>query len=111
MTSHATVDAVAFSQALEQVCKVPPRRTSVPILSEVCVSFDGVLCTLTGTDLDTWLIRKLPASGEAFSFVLCRTREAAKVCRLLEGPLTLELNDTGEGKLRQLTVCISSTVR
>ena len=107
MTSHATADAAAFSQALEQVCKVPPRRTSVPILSEVCVSFDGVLCTLTGTDLDTWLIRKLPASGEAFSFVLCRTREAAKVCRLLEGPLTLELNDTGEGKLRQLTVCIS----
>lgn len=107
MTMRSTVDAKAFSTALAQVSKVL-KKAAIPILEEVQVRFSGEVCTLTATDLNTWLMAEVPARGDAFAFVFRRTKDVAKACRLFEGALALELTDTGEGKERKLTLCIRS---
>lgn len=105
MRKHAVVDAKTFSNALEQTSKVL-RKMSIPILSEVSVRFSGGACTLTGTDMETWLISNVPADGDDFSFVFRRTKEVERASRLFEGELSLELCGAGEGKERVLTLCM-----
>lgn len=105
MRKCAVVDAKAFSDALRQTSKVL-QKMSIAVLSEVSVRFSGGVCTLTGTDMETWLISTVPADGDDFSFVFRRTKEVERACRLFEGDLSLELCDTGEGKDRVLTLCM-----
>ena len=107
MMSKATVNAKEFSTALDQVSKAL-RKSSIPVLSEVRVELSGGHCTLTATDLDTWLLQKIPAEGDDFSLVLSRTKEVAKACRLFDGALELEFIDIGEGKHRSLTLGMHS---
>lgn len=103
MNKKAIVDAREFSQALDQVGKVL-KKSTIPALSEALVRFSGGVCTLTATDLNTWLIKQIPADGDDLAFVFRRTKDVAKACRLFDGELTLELSDTGEGKARRLTL-------
>lgn len=107
MMSKATVNAKEFSTALDQV-STALRKSSIPVLSEVRVEFSGGHCTLTATDLDTWLLQKIPAEGDDFSLVLSRTKEVAKACRLFDGALELEFIDIGEGRHRSLTLGMHS---
>ncbi len=103
MSKKSIVDAKEFSQALDQVSKVL-RKSAIPALSEVLVRFSGDCCILTATDINTWLIKKIPAWGVDFAFVFRRTKDVAKACRLFDGPLTLELSETGEDRNRTLTL-------
>lgn len=105
MIRKASVDAKAFSTALDQVSKTL-RRSSVPVLSEVLVEISGGHCTLIATDMETWLFQKLPAQGDDLSFVFHKTKDVAKACRLFDGELELDFSDTGEGKHRSLTLCM-----
>ena len=88
---RATVDAKAFSEALNHVGKVP-RQSTIPVLAGVLVRFENRRCSITGTDLTTWLTMALPASGEDFAFLLDDPSKASKACRFFDGEMTLELH-------------------
>lgn len=108
MVSKITVDAHMFSEALLQVSSVL-RHMGDPVLhafSEVLVRCRENRCVLTGTDLNTWLVKEIPAQGDDLAFVFKRTREIAKACQLFNGELTLEVSDTGEGDNRSLNLCM-----
>jgi len=87
----ATVDAKAFSEALNHVGKVPQQSTS-PVLAGVLIRFENGCCSITGTSFTTWLTMTLPAGGEEFAFLLNDPSKASKACRFFDGELTLELH-------------------
>lgn len=63
-----TVDARAFSDAMSKVSKVL-RKSPLPILEEITVCIQHGRCTLTATDLETWLVAEIPTLGDDMSFV------------------------------------------
>ncbi len=105
MIKKATLDAKAFSEGLDLVSHVL-KKSVIPQLSEVMVCIRGGRCTLTATDMETWLLREMPAEGDDFSFVFRRTKDVAKACRLFDGVLELELNDSGEDKKWQVNLLL-----
>ena len=105
MVRKAVVDAKTFSSALDQVSKVL-RKSSIPVLAEALVSISDGQCTLTATDIETYLFQTVPARGDDLSFVFRKTKDEAKACRLFDGELELEFSDIGEGKHRSLTLCM-----
>ncbi len=105
MVRKAVVDAKTFSSALDQVSKVL-RKSSIPVLAEALVSISDGQCTLTATDIETYLFQTVPARGDDLSFVFRKTKDVAKACRLFDGELELEFSDIGEGKHRSLTLCM-----
>ena len=100
MTKKAILDAKVFSESLDLVSHVL-KKAVIPHLSEVMVSIRDGRCTLTATDLDSWLLREMPAGGDPLAFVLRRTKEGAKACRHFEGTLELELSDSEENGSRR----------
>lgn len=79
---RATVNARAFSEALTSL--VPVLKTSgIPVLEEVSVRFSNGRCILTATDLNTWVIKEIPASGDNFSFVFSRTKKWSELAAVL----------------------------
>ena len=104
---RAVVDAKAFSKALDKVSKALGKSKYIPALKEAMVRFSGGRCVLTGTDMNTWLTVEIPAQGDDFAFVFYRTANIAKACRRFGEELTLELTETGEGRKRQLRLCMS----
>jgi len=97
----SSVDAKAFSNALDQVSKVL-KKSVLPILSEVSVRFSEDRCVLTATDLETWITTEIPARGDTFSFVFSRTKDVARACRLFDGDLIIEMTQTGDERKRSL---------
>lgn len=87
---RAIVDAKAFSEALNSVSKLLPKST-VPILECVLIRLEKGLCSLTASDLSTYLTLELPAQGDDFSFALQKPLTAVKACRYFKGELALEL--------------------
>lgn len=100
MNKKATIDAKAFFEGLDQVSKAL-QKSSIPVLSEVSVRFEDGACILTATDLDTWLIKRIPAQGDDLSFIFMRTKDVAKACRLFDGTLVLELEETCSEKSKE----------
>ena len=88
---RATVDAKAFSEALNHVGRVP-RQSTIPVLAGVLVRFENGRCSITGTDFTTWLTITRPAVGDDFTFLLDNPSDASKACRFFDGKLTLELH-------------------
>lgn len=107
---RAIVDAKEFSQALDKVSKVI-KRSAIPVLGGVLVQVANGRCTLTATDLTTWLIAEIPAQGEDLSFVLLRIKDTARACRHFNGELTLETAESGSGRDRRLLLAMSCGVR
>ena len=103
---RATVDAKAFVQALDRVSGII-RKSSIPVLNAVLVRFGDGHCTLTATNIETYLSAALPAQGDAFAFLLDRPRETARAFRQFEGELTLEQTEKGEGDRRRITLALS----
>lgn len=93
----STVDAKAFSAALDKVSKVL-RKSAVPIIEQICVRFEGDRCICTATDLITWVSVELPAQGDVFSFAFTKTRDVVKVSRFFDGNLVVELRELGGAK-------------
>ena len=77
MRKKATIDAKTFSEGLDQVSRAL-QKSSYPALSEVSVRVEDGICILTATDLDTWLIKRIPAQGDDLAFVFSRTRRLQK---------------------------------
>ena len=104
----STVDAKAFSAALDKVSKVL-RKSAVPIIEQICVRFEGDRCICTATDLITWVSVELPAQGDVFSFAFTKTRDVVKVSRFFDGNLVVELRELGGGirclSRRRLPAC------
>ena len=55
--SRAVVDAKEFSHAMSKVSKIL-KKCAIPILEEVCLRIQNGRCTLTATDLETWLMSR-----------------------------------------------------
>lgn len=103
---RAKVDAKAFIQALDRVSGLI-RKSSIPVLNAVLVRFEEDRCTLTSTNIDTYLSAVLPTQGDAFAFLLDRPRETARAFRQFEGELALEQTETGEGDRRRIKLALS----
>lgn len=103
---RAKIDAKDFVQALEQVSGMI-RKSSIPVLNAVLVRFEVDRCTLTSTNIDTYLSVDLPAQGDNFAFLLDRPRETARAFRQFEGELILEQTEKGEGEHRRITLALS----
>lgn len=103
---RAKVDAKEFVQALERVSGLV-RNSSIPVLNAVLIRFEADRCTLTSTNINTYLSAALPAQGDGFAFLLDRPRETARAFRQFEGELALEQTETGEGERRQIKLTLS----
>ena len=103
---RAKIDAKDFVQALERVSGMI-RKSSIPVLNAVLVRFEADRCTLTSTNIDTYLSVDLPAQGDDFAFLLDRPRETARAFRQFEGELILEQTEKGEGEHRRITLALS----
>lgn len=68
------VDAKAFSEAMNKVSRVL-KKSAIPILEEIRVSVKDGVCTLTATDLETWLTARLPVKGDDMSFTFFKTKD------------------------------------
>ena len=84
---NTMVDPREFSVALSRVMKLAAKRSPVPALEQVKVSFTPSACTLTATDLEQWGVMDLPAEGESFSFVLGNAKEVQKMLDRQREPL------------------------
>ena len=106
---RAKVDAKAFIQALERVSGLI-RKSAIPALEGVLVRLEQDRCTLTSTNLNTYLSAELPAQGDEFACLLGRPRETARAFRQFDGELALEQTETGEGDRRRikLVLCCGS---
>lgn len=107
---RAIVDAKEFSQALDRVSKVI-KRSSIPILEGVKVQVSDGRCTLTATDLTTWLSTGISARGDDLGFVFRRTKDVVRACRYFDGELTLELTESGSGRDHCPQLAMSCGVR
>lgn len=87
----STVDAKAFSDALKKAGGIL-KKSVVPILEEIRVDFTNGKCTITATDLATWMTVELPAEGDEFSFVFSNTKKIMKACQYYAGTLTITLS-------------------
>ena len=110
MSKNATIDAKAFSEGLDQISKVL-QKSPIPVVSEVSVRIEDGACILTATDLDTWLSKQIPAQGDDLAFVFTRTKDVAKACRMFDGPLVLELEETCSEKNTERSLLMSCGVR
>lgn len=103
---RAKVDAKKFIQALDKVSDLI-RKSAIPALTAVLIRFEADQCTLTSTNLDSYLSIKLPAQGDDFAFLLGRPKETARAFRQFDGELLLEQTETGDGAKRRITLVLS----
>lgn len=89
------VDARAFSDAMTKVSRVL-KKCAIPILEEIRVSVKDEICTLTGTDLDTWLTARFPVEGDDMAFTFYKTKDVMKACSHFDGELSIELYEHPE---------------
>ena len=94
--SRAVVDAKEFSHAMSKISKIL-KKCAIPILEEVCLRIQNGRCTLTATDLETWLTAELPASGDDMFFAFRKTKDILRACSHFAGELTMEFSETRSG--------------
>lgn len=94
--SRAVVDAKEFSHAMSKVSKIL-KKCAIPILEEVCLRIQNGRCTLTATDLETWLTAEFPASGDDMFFAFRKTKDILRACSHFAGELTMEFSETRSG--------------
>ena len=104
--SRAVVDAKEFSHAMSKISKIL-KKCAIPILEEVCLRIQNGRCTLTATDLETWLTAELPASGDDMFFVFRKTKDILRACSHFAGELTMEFSETRSGskKAGKILLC------
>lgn len=91
--SRAVVDAKEFSHAMSKVSKILKKVRNTH--SGGGLSPDSEWrCTLTATDLETWLTAELPASGDDMFFVFRKTKDILRACSHFAGELTMEFSET-----------------
>ena len=79
--SRAVVDAKEFSHAMSKISKIL-KKCAIPILEEVCLRIQNGRCTLTATDLETWLTTEFPASGDDMFFAFRKTKDIQHVYQI-----------------------------
>ncbi len=78
------VNRKALESELALLQTVAEKKSTMPILSTVLFDFDGELLTLTASDIDSTIITKISASGEAWSGCI-PMRQLGDLSRLLYG--------------------------
>lgn len=102
----AKVNAKDFIHALDKVSGLI-RKSVIPVLEAVLVRFEENRCTLTATNLESWLSMEVPAQCDDFAFLLGHPRETARAFRQFDGELVLEQTETGEGSKRKICLTLS----
>lgn len=102
----AKVNAKDFIQALDKVSGLI-RKSFIPALEAVLVRFEDNHCTLTSTNLESWLSMEVFAQCDDFAFLRGRPRETARAFRQFDGELVLEQTETGEGSKRKICLTLS----
>lgn len=95
------VDAKDFCKALDMVSQIL-QKSKLPILETVHIRFSGERCTLTGTDLTTWLTVEIPAHGDDFAFALPRVRDMVRVCRRFRDEVEIRTTELISGNVRTI---------
>lgn len=106
----ATVEAKAFSTALKKV-SVILKRSEVPVLEGVYARFTDGHCTLTATDMDTWITVDFPAGGDDLAFVFSRIEAIERVSRFFDGEVSLSLTDERVNGRSNLVITLSCGAR
>lgn len=86
--SKFTMPVKDLRAALKGICDVVEARNTIPILSNLLFEVDGRSLRLTGTDLDTWVVRNVPIETE--SPVIIRTTVGADVIKSIAAKLPEE---------------------
>lgn len=100
------VDARTFSDAMSKASRALAKKCPIPILGEICVSVRNGICTLTGTDLETWLTARIPARGDDMDFVFYKTKDVMKICSRFDGNLVIRLSEIGPQKKKQFKLLL-----
>ena len=95
-SKKAIVSAAEFAAAIKKVSSVL-KKSTIPVLEQVCVEFEGNVCRLKATDLSTYMTAEIPAYGDSFSFVFTNTANIVRACAHYAGDLTMEVWETGKG--------------
>lgn len=101
-SKKAIVSAVEFAAAIKKVSAVL-KKSTIPVLEQVCVEFEGNVCRLKATDLSVYMTAEIPAYGDSFSFVFTNTANVVRVCAHYTGDLTMEVWETGNGTSFSMT--------
>ena len=99
-----TIDAKLLAGALTRANLFNERRTSIPILSNVLLSSDGVrmMATVTATNLDTIFAEEVPCMVAAEGDITANGADLLAAVKAAGGALEVEL--VGEGKAATLKV-------
>ena len=89
------VDAGVFSDAMSKVSRVL-KKCAISILEEIHVNVREGVCTLTATDLETWMTTCFPVQGDDMDFIFHKTKEVMKVFAHFNGELMFELRERSE---------------
>ena len=110
--SRAVVDAKEFSHAMSKISKIL-KKCAIPILEEVCLRIQNGRCTLTATDIETWLTAELPASGDDMFFVFRKTKDILRACSHFAGELTMNFPKRGAAAKKPERFCsaVNAAVR
>lgn len=87
----AQVEAGEFRRALKNAGKVI-EHSSLAILEQARVDFSPDGCQVTATNLLQWVVARLPAQGEPFTFVFRDTKAVLKACKHFTDTLTVEFD-------------------
>lgn len=91
-----TVDAARFRTALETVNKTVKSFPECPVMEQIRVEVKNGICTLTGSNLEQFLVANFPVQGgEAFTCVLQRPKLALKASKHFSGELILDYDGPG----------------
>ena len=88
------VNANEFLKAMNKVNKATTKKI-LPILEEIKVDFTDNKCTLTGTNLNQFIIAEIAAQGDSFSFVFKDTKSIIKASKYFTDDLEFIYNTDG----------------
>lgn len=82
----------AFFDAINAAAAIASRKSTLPILSNVALEFDGSSCAISATDLDLDYSTQVPASGDAFGITVPAKRLASVVGAMTASEIEIGLD-------------------
>jgi DNA polymerase-3 subunit beta len=96
-----TSDKTSLQQALQQLSKVTPTRSTLPILSSVLLSADEDRLSLRSTDLEISQIIYIPSKIESTGSIALPQRTLLDITNeMSEGDLIIDVDDNGKVNIK-----------
>lgn len=98
-----TSDKASLQQALQQLSKVTPTRSTLPILGSVLISTEDKRLSIRATDLEISQVIYIPAKIDSVGSIAIQQRTLLEITNeISEGELEIEVSD--EGKISITTI-------